>query len=270
MFGKGLRYAGSTERVTVAAATSINNLDPFTYAIWYQPTMTAGGQLITKGTFGGGNRRPAITQNANGSFNVVIDRTVDLTFTTATGLVRAGDQVCCIVTANSANGVGDTVRIYLAINGGPLIKAPMITATDGSGAFASDTSANLALFNNSIGTGPSVPGVGFGVILCNKELTFGEAQILAADFDAPVRGLVGKWDLGQANGSSVYDLSGFGNVGTVTGGVPTSGAYMGREWAARVGIQRWARKVDAPVAGGAFLAAWASRANTVLQPGVIR
>lgn len=250
MFGKGLRYAGSTERVTVAAATPINNLDPFTYAIWYQPTLAVNGQLVTKGTFGGGNRRPAIVQNATGSIGVAIDRTVDLLFTTVTGLVRSGDRVCCIVTVNSSNGAGDTVRIYVAINDGPLIKAPLTTATDGSGAFASDTSAALALFNNSIGTGPSPPGIGLGVILCNKELTFGEAQALAGDFDAPVRGLVGKWDLGQSNGSRVYDLSGFGNAGTVTGGVPTSGAHMGREWASGSGIQRWARKVDAITSSG--------------------
>ena len=64
MFGKGLRYAGSTERVTVAAATPINNLDPFTYAIWYQPTLAVNGQLVTKGTFGDRYRACAVWRSS--------------------------------------------------------------------------------------------------------------------------------------------------------------------------------------------------------------
>lgn len=219
-----LTFGGaSSDRITVTAATSINSLNPLTWCFWvYCTTRTSNRFILAKNST---SQKAFRLNGTTGDVEVLIGRTSGLSYITNSTPLATNRWQCFVVTFDSTAAAGSLVQIYSGFLGSPTLTAATFgTATDGSGAVASDSSQNLIIANNS-GTASAFQGRIARVAIFNRVLTLGEAiqwkeftQIEALGFKNPPRfpGCVLDLELNQIAGS-LPDWAGYNNAGVVTG-----------------------------------------------------
>jgi len=212
--------ANTTDLVSIAASSSINNLDPFTYCWWmYVTTWTGSRDPFTK--IGSGQLIAMQLDGTTGAGNL------KLTITGSTGsivLLTTGQNMAvntwyfCAATYNSANS-SDKANIYVGT-----LATPVALAL-GSGASAvtgtHDDSANPIRIGNNATPNAVLQGDMAWLGVWNKELSL--AQLKDQQYFPHVTsGNVVFMHLNNSTTGTQLDQSGLQNKGTVTGATPST------------------------------------------------
>lgn len=223
--------AAVSNRVTVANSTSIENLMPVSVLVAYRPSViTANNSLLMKGSAAGASRK-FVRINTGGNLSMVLDRPgTDTTFTTSNAPLVAGQIVYILITADTS--VSPVVHIYTGTQNAPMSEATYSATTDGTGGLvASDSGTSLQLCNvfaidnackGDVWAMQYVSGV--------LPLVEGRQWQQRAASNPPVRGARGVWTMGRNGAGVVFDRSGYGNHGTITGAVSVSETLPGITW----------------------------------------
>lgn len=214
-----LLFGGAADaRVTIAADTTLNSLDTFTYLAWIYPTAsTLVGGIITKGTGGGSNRRSFELASGSGAAADSLLATVDLSVTDAVSN-SAASQIAqntwqCV--AMSFDVASPTIDLYHGTLTSPAAEVTYNTETTGSGTTSSNASDDQYIGVFGAGTSGSVAQRIGPVAIFNRVLTL--AEIRRWQFNPfPFSGCVLMMHLGYDGTGTQRDLSGNGNTGTVT------------------------------------------------------
>jgi len=224
-----LKFAGGTDRVVVAAATSINNLVDRTYIVWFYLTT-----FTSTNAFGGKYSNAA---NAN---RWVLDGTSDLrmTRTQSAGLLNTSTNNAGIVTgkwycvAYVENGTTGLGSIFRGTHHSPLSECAYSAQTTGTLPWVADDTKPLLIGNrNDVAPGSPIPGYIAIAALFNRVLSLPEIQAwqfsaLDAPYPAVMAGCVGLWYPGKNGATKVIDYSGYNNTGTITGATRSRGVSI--------------------------------------------
>jgi hypothetical protein len=215
--------AASSDRVTVTAAGSINNLGSggLTLIVWCYPTTINAFKYLASKENGTANFEKEFTHNSNGQVSIFVK-------TSGTG-----------ATANTANTAGNKLttntwwyvaltlssglvpRVYLGSLTANAAEASYATQTTGTGSPSSDSSGNFVTGNDGNGS-PTHAFLGriAHVSYWSRELSLGE--IIAQQWRPQMAsGCVLMQHLGFAGTGTQPDYSGSNNPGTVTGATVT-------------------------------------------------
>lgn len=261
--------AATSDRATALTSSRLDNLATWTLMIHCHPTtLTNSRSILNKGIGGSNNRRVnLIVSGTAGRISTTLDRaTSDMNYVSNAGGLTAGQDCFVAAVCDNAGASGLLTTFYAGMQ--ELVDLGRITATDGSGAFQSDSGVALTLANTTTGSPTAAfQGTIYAVALSGALLTPDEiAGWRDQPFTAP-RDIRGLWYPGLEGSQVVFDHAGAAHA-TVTGGV-LDGRELVFPEREPVNVARWKRALFPP-SGGSFLAAWARGMNTVLQPGVIR
>lgn len=214
-----LLFGGAaTDRVDHGSGSSVDNLNPLTFAAWIYPTSLSNALTIfQKGTFGTGTAR-AFTIRADGNLNMAVSRATTATsYRTNTTPLSANVWRFVAVTFDSGAGAGQVVNIYTGALTAAATEATYGTATDGSGAVGDDSAHPFVVGNDATATPASAfPGRIAVAAYFNRVLSLVEIQ--SFQFRRyPLSGCVLRAEYGYAGTGAQQDYSGSGNTGTVTG-----------------------------------------------------
>lgn len=221
-----LVFAGGTDKVSVAAASSINGLTTCTLVVWVYPTtLTNQIRIFQKGL---NPSHKIIFLNGTGG-NVEIDfgrgtsgaGNVGVYISNNTPMSSVNKWYFVAGVWDAGGGAGNIMHLYI----GDLTTAPTEvtygTKTDGVGSSPSDSSNNLIIGNHessSLGwQGRIAP-----VLFWNRTLSLAEIRAQWAR-RCITSGCVLYHELGWNGTGTQMDWSGNGNSGTVTGA--TVGAH---------------------------------------------
>ena len=213
---------GDGDEVDIGSDTSLDDLNDFTYLMWFYPTGTPGGSasLAGKGTFGGQNRRNVVF-NENRNINLAIDRvTQDAQATSATALsIDTWHFVACTF------DLTDGVRLWIGDLSTLVVEDTYsVSPILGSGATITNASDNFKIGGE--GGSSSIPGRIAFCGIYNARMTLAELQ--RQQFRPHVTPeCVGFYHLGYNGTGTQPDWSGTGNAGTVTGAVVADHVPLG-------------------------------------------
>lgn len=210
--------SASSDRVTIASNSTIDNLNNFTYIAWVYPTTSGGAteEIIAKQSTVSNGKRLRI--QAGGSINLRASRA-----TTAMN-VSSGSTSTVNYVINEWNiiaGVRDGAdtqngRIYIGTATTTIREVDAyITANNGSGAATSEAGTPLYISNNGAFASSFGGGIAF-VGVWNRALTLAELKAQQF-FPHRTAGNVVFMFLGFNGTGTQPDWSGNGNSGTVTG-----------------------------------------------------
>src|ERR671930_1245363 len=217
--------AATTDRVQIAAATSIDDRDPFTYALWLYPTtLTAQRRIFQKGVNGTGGYQLMYVNSSSGDVLFQVRRgglngPTQTNYITATGVLATNAWHFIAVSYSSA--ASPTTHIYKGTLTAAAAEVSYVTNTDGSGTPVDAQGANepLAIGNRGANITTAFQGriAWFG--MWNVALSAGE--IAQLQFNPHViSGDVVNMRLGfheTGTEPSQPDWSGNANAGSVTG-----------------------------------------------------
>lgn len=209
----GTPFGGAiTDRAVVAAASSINDLATFTAIAWVNASSShfTYDRIFDKlGADGWGFMRD---NNAQELYFYHTRATTARSYTSNGTAWPDSVWQCVAVTEDT----GASAALYSAGLTTAMAATGLATSTSGSGTFGTDNATRLTLGNNVDSNGPSHSTHG-PMALFNRVLTLGELQTWKRRPRA-MAGCVGLWLPGDT-GANWTDLSGNGNLATVTGGV---------------------------------------------------
>lgn len=221
-----LLFGGATsDRVSVAAATSINDLSAWTAVAWINvDTLTASRSIISKhnGVSLGWFVRLSGTA---GELQIVWNRaTTNLAYTTnTTPLATPGRWIFLAATLNKSGSAGALVSVATGTPWSPCVAATFGTATDGAGSYNTDAAQALQWGNRAANNDAFTGRIASGQ-LYSGALTLAECELLRKEEMVRPDLCVGAWHLG-ADGLSVIDASPYRNHGTVSGPKVTVGPW---------------------------------------------
>lgn len=218
---------GTGDRVSDPAATSINDLDPVSYAFWIYPTSITGAQrLLTKGTGAtGGFHLFAYDNVATSDLNWTVKRaTANCNYVTNSAPVAlAAHWYFVVVTFSSA--ATPTSHIYVGDLTVPAKECTYtVGSTDGSGGVTAQAAGQpLHWMNGGAAPANSFKGLCQVGAAYNAVLSLEDVQRLQKrTHPVTVRQCVDFHWFGAHGQLTVLDASGHGNVGAITGAFPTS------------------------------------------------
>ncbi len=238
--GQGLQFDSVDDVISVAAASSLNNISTLSISVWEKPNgYGAGGQghIVNKnGDFTGagwvfGNY---VTGSAGLRFQVMHDGGTHLTVNANNTLPSSefGKWVHWVVTWDGTSAAS-SVRMYK--NGVEIATS----GTSGVGSRPSDSS-NILTIGNKPTPNRGVDGILDEVRIYNRALSAeeikrlynigGTTKVNKTRTDTLTDGLVGHWtfDGPDMAGVIAYDKSGQGNKGTLTNGPTTALGKIGQ------------------------------------------
>jgi hypothetical protein len=205
----------ASDVINIGSGASLDDLDPFTYLVWLNPTtLTANRVLFRKIQTG-----VKILQLSNGSGDLqfAVSRSGAATnyTTNSSPLAATGTWIFLAATYNSAASAGQVHNIYKGTLTAAATECTYATATDGSGGSTTDATGDQSI-GGRVGASSAFQGAIAVAAIFNRELTLGE--ILSWQFDPRVMaGCVAFHHFGFNGVSTQPDYSGRGNAGTVTG-----------------------------------------------------
>jgi hypothetical protein len=212
--------AATSDRVNHGSAASLDNLDPFSYALWVYPTTVTGNRIIIAKSSAAGSPNGKFLgfEGASTRIQFIVDRvTTDTNYVTNLTALTTNKWWFVAVTFNSAGAVGEIANIYQGDLTATLAEGTYSTATDGSGANRDEAAISLSVANST----PATPASAFQgriawVGVWNRELSL--AELRAQQFHpAKTSGNVLFAAYGFNGTGSQIDWSGNANAGTVTG-----------------------------------------------------
>ncbi len=214
-------FNGLDDNVSVAHASSINNLPAITASAWIYPksvNATYGNYIIGKHQTVDSSPLPYkgwglyLATGASIGYTNTIMFAVDfgtdhLEVNGVSNAIKLNQWQYIEVTWNGTAGTGSSSNVHIYVNGREITYG---NQGDSSGTRYSDTSYNLKIGNSGDGLG-AFNGSIDSVKLYNYART--PAQI-AWDYNRG--GPVGWWKFDECQGTVAHDNSGFGNDGTIT------------------------------------------------------
>lgn len=225
----GLTLGGAaTDVINLGSGTSIDDLDPFTFLYWINPTTLTGGRLLFRKA-GVGIKLLQIS-GTSGDVALQVQRAGGFTnyTTNTTPLSALGTPVFLAGTYNSAAGAGQIHNIYKGTIAVPATECTYGTATDSSGATLADAAGDLNMGGRA-GASTAFQGLFYTTAVFNRELTLAEIRffqwwMLGWYSDSVIYpGLVAAHVYGVNGSGTQRDLTGNKNDGTVTGGTVSRG-----------------------------------------------
>lgn len=242
---RALRFgAASTDRLTITAAASINDLNPYTWIMWVRPrAFTDLGRLVDKNP-------KLLRMNGTTEGSGLIRNEVPRATTTMVyqyyypWSLSLWEWHWIAATYDSAGSAGQIGTVYHGNIHNDFIWGladPVGGQVDGSGTTNVDNAANLCLGNRNAGDrGCSIDVAFFS--MWNRKLNPAE---LLQQFRNPQldNGCVVFMQVGEYGTGTQFDLSGNANNGAVTGATPIEGpaatAYMWPDHEDGIPIPGW-------------------------------
>lgn len=223
-----LRFgAATTDRVTVANSTTMQDIMPMSLLVVATPTtITANRAFYMKGS-AAGNSRKYVRIDASNNIGVVVDQTSDTTYGSNSAPLRANVPNYVAVTIDIT--ATPEVRIYHGFPWSPLTEVTYGTTTDGTGGVSTDSGTSAQLFN-VFAVDNAFQGDGYVMQVVSGVLSVTDVRRWQQNPTLPVRGARGVWVLGANGRGVVYDLTGNTNHGTITGAVTTGGSIPVFSW----------------------------------------
>ncbi|MCC7045064.1 MAG: LamG domain-containing protein [Acidobacteria bacterium] len=211
-----LTFGGATtDRVTIAANATIDNLSAFTVLLWVRPTtLTSFRRIVAKEVSTTSGWAVRLT-GTGGDIRVTWGRaTTDVSYvTSSTPLSSLYTWHLVAITFDQSGAAGEVVNIYTGKLTTAAVEASYSTTTGGSGAFDDDSSADLTIGNSAATDLPIQGNIAVAAVI-NRVLTLQE--IISWQWHPRmISGCVGFYQLSDT--SSVPDWSGNSNAGAVTG-----------------------------------------------------
>ncbi len=217
-----LLFGGATsDRVSIAAAASINDLDPFTYLLWLYPTATTNARRIFQkalvGDTPGGYKFARLngTGGTSGNIEFTIKRaTTDATRITNDRPLNAGLNAWVFLACGFASSVPE-MHVWTGSLTALATENTYGTTNNGAGAVTGDNASDLVA-GNYVTANQAFPGRIAVFAVFNRLLTL--AEIRSWQFrPRKIDGCVLFYELGFNGTATQPDWSGNGNAGTVTG-----------------------------------------------------
>jgi hypothetical protein len=210
----------TTDRVVHGSDASLDNLDPFTCALWVYPTTVTGNRVFLSKSSAAGSPNGKFFgfEGATTRLQFIQDRvTTDSVYVTNLSALTTNKWWFIAVSFNSAGAAGEIVNIYQGDLSATLAEGTYSTATDGSGANRDDSAISLAVGN----TTPASPASAFQgrIAWCgvwNRELSLAELRMQQFR-PHKTSGCVLFTHYGFNGTGAQPDWSGNANAGTVTG-----------------------------------------------------
>jgi len=201
-----------SDRVDHGSDASLDNLDPFTYLTWIQPTVAfiSASRLFSKNAI----TNVALVQEGGG-LQYFRDRDTDTSYITDTLMTLNAWNLVAIV-FNSSGGENEIVNIYSgSLTAAATEASSYSTQDDGSGALASDAGGSWIVGNRSAFDRSMASDIAI-VAIINRALSLSE--IIAWQWQPRVVADTVLFSHYGFNGTTTaFDLSGNGNDGTASG-----------------------------------------------------
>ena len=214
-----LTFVNNSE-VSIAADTSIDNLDPYTIMAWCYPTAFSVGDRIAS-KHGSINRIFRITSGGG----LMLERmraTSNLTYESDGAVLTANTWNFVASRLDTASG-GNQGALFIGDRSTLAVEPTYGTANDGSGAIDSDASTALTVGNVGAGSPNFQGSIAFFAVYAEA---LSDAQIHVMQFRPMVTSTCRVYmHLGINGTGTQYDWSGNANNGTVAGS-PTVGAHV--------------------------------------------
>jgi hypothetical protein len=221
--------AATSDRVHVAASSSVNDLSAWTWVLWvYITTLTNFRHFFGKGSgVAGGYRCYEPGGGNNDQVRLDLARaTTDLGVATDNADLTTNKWWCIAVTFDAGASAGELVHIYRGDLTAALTECTYGTYGEGAGAVQSDAGEDIDIANNEA-FGSALQGRVAIAALFNRALS--QQELVAWQFRPRVLGgCVGFWQLGWNGTGTQPDWSGNGNSGTVTGATVADHVPLGR------------------------------------------
>jgi hypothetical protein len=218
---------GTGDRVVVSAASSINDLDPFTWWGWvYVLGKTSSDRVFSKAQ--SASAKELLMTGTSGDLQFIVGRaTTSVSFVTNnTPFATVNKWYFVAVTFNSSSLASDKAHIYVGDLSTAAAECTYSTHQNGSGTVNADNANNLELGNRSADHTRSFPG---HIAYCGylaQELTL--AELVSLQWNPRVYGDTrGFWALGFNGTGTQPDWSGNGNSGTVTSATQVAHVPLG-------------------------------------------
>lgn len=193
------------------SGASLDDLVTATFVAWVYPTAFAANQVLWSKN---GTTRYA-RFNTAARLNFAVARATTPLEVTATDTLTA-NRWAFVAGALNTGGVNTDQKAYYGSLTSVVAEVSAYTTQQvGTGAVTSDAAGNLSIGSNTASQ-PFTGRVAW-VQVYNRQLSLGELRMLQGDRSLKLQGCVGFWQPGWDAGTTVPDLSGSGNHGTITG-----------------------------------------------------
>lgn len=229
-----LNFTASAHKIDVGSNAVLDDMDDATYVFWvWLNNLTTAGRLYSKGVSPGFKSMEVLS---TGGVSLDIDRATDAQKRANTANLPGFGSSKWSAIAISHDISGSSYKIYSGDLSTPFAEAGAYSVTTaGAGAAVSEASQNGIIGNRATGgAGFFFPGKIGRVSIFNRVLSLGELQIIQYRHQL-LSGCVGLWFPGADGASTVADLSGNDNVGTITSAAVSDFLPLGKR---RKGVHR--------------------------------
>ncbi len=213
--------ASATNRLECGTLGS-NNFNPVTVVMWVNMVTINNQRTFWSKTASGGVRRVVRLSGTGGDVQVLVNRTVQLSYiTNTTPFASTGTWVFLAVNIDTSAAAGQRANVWTGTLTALATEATYGTATDGSGTPTSVT-ADPFWIGNINGASQALQGTVASVRVYASTLTLAQVQSLQFNSIGPLTRL-GHWQLGYSGVGNQPDYS--GNLSTCT----NSGAVLAND-----------------------------------------
>lgn len=208
--------ASGSERVSIGSGATLDDITTGTCLAWVNPTSVVEGRIYQKAYAGGDGTVWVFYLLGGGGSNFGFEytrATTGLVIYSAGALVTSGEWQFLAAAFDGAGANGDQ-KLYRGTLTALATETTYTSQQVGSGAIVSNA-ASTGYIGNRGNFNIAFPGQIGWYAMWNRKLSEGEIQ-QQQYHPRPTSGCVGFWHLGLHGASTVPDLSGNGNTGTVT------------------------------------------------------
>ena len=213
----------TTDRVDMGNPASLVDPSVFTMILWARSDGTTNTRvLMQKGRVASGGKQLLIRSGVNLELN--IDRsTTDLLYQSNSTPVVTGAIKCYAATFNPNNAANTLGKLYVGDLRTPMTECTYGTTTDGSGTYPTDNNAaDPFRIGNTPASDSSLIGLVWVAAYIFNELTLAQLRDWQFNPRPDFYDTRGFWRPGTNGTGPVWDESGRGNHGTMTGAIPIS------------------------------------------------
>lgn len=225
--------AAISDRVQITSTAAISDLTTWTVVALVNQT-TAGARIIFgKGDAGTNTRRIVLrTFGSTGQVNTFVDGSTDLNYNTTNNVIPTLNQwVWLAAVCDLSAGAGLKMKYYSA-TASPMsawVSQPVTVTAEGAG-YLSDAGKTMNIGNLSDNAGAWIGSIAYAA-LSSQALTLDEIEGVRRNWSSGrFRGALGAWVPGANGTGPVFDLTGNGNVGTITGAIPNGRSLPRVAW----------------------------------------
>ena len=169
--------AAASDRVSIAAAAAINDLDPFTYIGWFNPSsLGTNRQLVDKAAAGNVGKVFGADGTDSSKLQFRVSRATTATnYSSATGVVVINTWQLFALVFDSTLGAGLKCKFYKGTLSAPAALQTATVAAEGAGTLTSEATSPL-LIGNVVGLTIAFVGSIAPVAVFNVALSLADIQ----------------------------------------------------------------------------------------------